>query len=79
MNKDMILENVELVRTNINRIVCFGKDWDKSVSGMLYYWRYHLEENKKTFPPIPNDADEDDVDVFYNFWMDKLMCGLERK
>lgn len=78
MNKDMILENVELVRTNINRIVCFGKDWDKSVSSMLYYWRDHLDENKKTFPPIPFDADEDDVDVFYNYWMNKLMCGIEK-
>lgn len=78
MNKEMILEKVELVRTNINRIVCFGKDWDKSVSGMLYYWKDHIDENKKTFPPIPNDADEDDVDVFYNFWMNKLMHGIEK-
>ena len=78
MKKEMILENVELVRTNINRIVCNSQNWDMKVHNMLYYWKDHLDENKKTFPPIPNDADEDDVDIFYNFWMDKLMCGLER-
>lgn len=63
MKKEMILENVELVRTNINRIVCFGKDWDKSVSGMLYYWRDKIDKNDNHF---------------YRFWMNKLMHGLEK-
>lgn len=78
MNKEMILEKVELVRTNINRIVCNSQNWDMKVANLLYYWKDHLDKNKKTFPPIPNDADEDDVDVFYNYWMNKLMHCLEK-
>lgn len=63
MNKEMILENVELVRTNINRIVCNSQNWDMKVPNMLYYWRDHIDKND---------------DAFYKFWMDKLMHGLEK-
>ena len=63
MNKDMILENVELVSYNINCIVCNSKGWEMTVPNMLYYWRDHIDKND---------------DAFYKFWMDKLMRGLER-
>lgn len=35
MKKEMILENVELVRTNINRIVCNSQNWAKNVKDNL--------------------------------------------
>ena len=78
MNKEMILENAKLVNMNIGHIYYHNKISDMNVHNSLYYWRDHIDGNKKTFPSIPNDADEDDVDVFYNFWMNKLMHGLER-
>ena len=63
MNKDMILEKVELVSYNINCIVCNSKGWEMTVPNMLYYWRDHIDKND---------------DHFYKFWMDKLMHGLEK-
>ena len=58
MNKEMILKNGELVRTNINRIICRNQNWAKNV-------KYNLTE-------FLNDVvlDDDIIDALHQTHVD---------